>query len=234
MLVGSIEIVVHAHDDIQGLLLHGRRDNHLLDAAFEVRGEQRGRAELARGLEHYVYAGPRDFTRGLMLGERNRLAVDENGACGSAHVVLPSPVNGVERQKMCRGLRPTVDLVDVDEFQVGRAPRRAKSEPSHAAEAVDTNASGHAVLLPQPSFWMSEPTRCRIASLISRTRGSGFPFGSSSGQSSCFAPGTTGHASPHPMVIRSAACRAISGVSRRGGAPSSSTPASRITSTISG
>jgi hypothetical protein len=53
----------------------------------------------------------------------------------------------------------------------------------------------------QPSVAISCSTRPRISSRISRTRGSGFDFGSSSGQSSRFTPGTTGHSSPHPIVI---------------------------------
>jgi hypothetical protein len=37
---------------------------------------------------------------------------------------------------------------------------------------------------------------------IARTRSIGWPFGSSSGQSSRLRPGTYGHSSPHPTVIR--------------------------------
>ena len=80
-----------------------------------------------------------------------------------------------------------------------------------------------------PSCSRSASTRCRISSRISRTRPRGLALGSSSGQSSRLRPGTTGHSSPHPMVIRSWARCAKSVVSFDVGAPDKSTPTSLMT-----
>src|SRR4051812_48659163 len=67
-----------------------------------------------------------------------------------------------------------------------------------------------------------------------RTSSMGLPLGSVSGQSSRFAPGTTGHSSPHPIVTSVCAPLASSAVKFCGRAPARSRPASRMTATTSG
>src|SRR5262249_4427940 len=80
----------------------------------------------------------------------------------------------------------------------------------------------------------NEATSPRTSSRISRTRATGLPFGSSSGQSSRRNPGTTGQASPQPIVTSTSAPRARSSVSRCGCTAERSIPAPPIPSTTSG
>ena len=86
----------------------------------------------------------------------------------------------------------------------------------------------------QPSSSSNRTTRARMSSRMARTPSAGSPFGSGSGQSSRCRPGTTGHASPHPIVTRCVAVAASSGVSFCGTAAPRSRPISRMTATTSG
>lgn len=77
-------------------------------------------------------------------------------------------------------------------------------------------------------------TRSLISSRIARTVSSGWPLGSLRGQSSRSAPGTTGHASPHPIVTSIAAPAASSSVKIWGFCDDRWIPISLITLTTSG
>src|SRR3546814_13816286 len=52
MCLGIVEMIVHAHDDVEGVLFHGRRDDDLRNARFEI-GEL-GRASCRERGGQYV------------------------------------------------------------------------------------------------------------------------------------------------------------------------------------
>src|ERR1017187_10192843 len=85
----------------------------------------------------------------------------------------------------------------------------------------------------QPLACSRPRTRSAISARISRTRSTGLPLGSSSGQSSRSWPGTTGHASPQPMVTSNDAVEASSRVSFCGATADRSTPSSSMACTTS-
>ena len=123
-----VEVIVDAHHDVEGLVvLHRRGDDDLLDAAFVVRSEQLGRAELARALEDQIRTPPIDLAGRRVSAERDRAAIDHELvaiAGGPAGVGRHgADVDRVEREEMRRDLGASHDLVDRDELDVGPLPR---------------------------------------------------------------------------------------------------------------
>ena len=108
------------------------------------------------------------------------------------------------------------------------------NDHERAAAQVIVIRAGSSKLVPALGYSQSRSvarsaTRCRISSRMARTDSIGCPFGSGSCQSSFFSPGTYGQASPHPIVTRSVAWRAISSDRNCGLTPVKSIPSSRIT-----
>src|SRR3546814_6672737 len=56
MCLGIVEMIVHDHDDVEGVLFHGRRDDDLRNARFEIGGRFLNRLELAGTLKNDVDA----------------------------------------------------------------------------------------------------------------------------------------------------------------------------------
>src|SRR5882762_3539714 len=62
VLVGIIQMIVHAHDDVQSALLDRRRDDHFFHAGLEVKLELLFGAKFAARLQHDIDSqiAPRD------------------------------------------------------------------------------------------------------------------------------------------------------------------------------
>ena len=78
------------------------------------------------------------------MAQRNAHAVDRDGVAVGDRFMFPAAVDGVEIQQVGEGGRIAAGVVDADEVDVGIAPCGAQRETSHAAEAVDAGADGHA------------------------------------------------------------------------------------------
>ena len=52
-------------------------------------------------------------------------------------------VNRVELEEVRRRGRPALRLVDMNEVEIGSAPRSAQGEPAHATKSVDSNTYAH-------------------------------------------------------------------------------------------
>ena len=86
---------------------------------------------------------------GVLPNETRRPSMTRSVAVGR-HLTIPAAVHRVEREEVRRDLDVAVELVDVRELELRRAPSRAQREPSHATEAVDPDAD-HDRLPPSPA-----------------------------------------------------------------------------------
>ena len=132
MCAGIVEVIVHAHHDVERTGLDRRRHDHLLDAGGEVRLQRLSRAELAAAFEDHIDAEPAPGrVRRLSPTRRRRPAAPSMTiAARQGDASIPSAVHGIERQQVRRGFGPAGDFVDVDERQVGSdQPARSARRP---------------------------------------------------------------------------------------------------------
>lgn len=120
------------------------------------------------------------------------------------------------------------------DFSTTKAKRSPVAPPATWVICHSYLAAGSTVRPSQPSCCTNLSTRLLMSSRSSRIRSAGCPFGSSKGQSARRSPGTTGHSSPHPIVMSKKAPRAMSGSSFWGLAAERSRPTSSMTWTTSG
>jgi hypothetical protein len=142
----AVQVIVHAHHDVERAPLDRRGDDHLAHAGGEVRRELGGGAELAAALEHDVDAGgpPRHVAGPGDLAEPDGGAIDRQPvSAGRGDVVRPAAVDRIELEQVRGARAAALDLVDVDEREVGPAPGRAHDQAPHASEAVDADADAH-------------------------------------------------------------------------------------------
>src|SRR5262249_4576906 len=151
MLAGVVRLEVDADGERDVLAFGGRGDQHLLDAAVEVRLGLVGLGEAAGRLDDDVdlVLVPRNLGRIFFGDAGDGLAVDDDLAVGG--IDLPR-VGAVDRvmPKQVRERARVGDVVDDDELEVagitGLLPGAYERAPD-SAEAVDSDASCHDLFL---------------------------------------------------------------------------------------
>jgi hypothetical protein len=140
-----VQVLVHADDDGDVLVLGRRRDDHLLRPGLHVYLGLLGVGEDTGRLDHHVRAQvtPGQLAR-VTLGERlERLSAHGDLVRGRLHLVRQPAQDAVVLEQVGEG-RVVGEVVHTDQLDVGPP---VKSRPEEVtpdpAEAVDTNADGH-------------------------------------------------------------------------------------------
>src|SRR3546814_17663137 len=143
-MLGRVEtVLVDAHDDVERPDRLDRRGHyHALHALVEIWLQHVRLAELARGFDHHVAAGPVGGSQLLVVRQRNASALDHERIALGFNRPVPAAVHRVEVQQVRKGGRLAGRVVDLDELDIRLVPRGAQGETAHAAEAVDANANG--------------------------------------------------------------------------------------------
>ena len=141
-----VQMVVHAHDDRDVLVLRGRRDDHRRRTGLQVPRRALGVGELARRLQHQVDAvfEPRDRRGARLAVHPDRLAVDHDRAVLCLDGPRVRAVGGIVLEQPGVGRRID-DVVDRDDLgrAAGAPQQRSQREPSDPAKSVDPDPHSH-------------------------------------------------------------------------------------------
>src|SRR4029453_9453802 len=166
---GIIKVLVDADDDVErGCIFDRCGYDDAFDAAVEIGLELLGFQELTRALQDNVAAKllPGHLSWSDNGREADALAANADGPLGlNLDCRAPAAMDAIEFEEMRRGIRPTLDLVDVDDIEVvcraritlrawDRTERGPESEAPHTPHSIDSHphiASYTANLLLSPS-----------------------------------------------------------------------------------
>jgi hypothetical protein len=139
-----IKVVVHAHDDVEGIAAFDRcGHDDLLHALVEIRGELLRGAKFAAAIEHDVHAmrGPVHVAQFGVFGEGDRAVADPERIAAVRHGLLrPAALHGVEGQQMRGALGATLGIIDQGPIEFGPVPSGAVSETANTTKSIDGDA----------------------------------------------------------------------------------------------
>ncbi len=140
-----IQLIVHAHHNVERALLYRRGDHYLSDTTMEIRFQCLRSNELARTFEHDFNPGfaPWHFARSIEAAVADALAVYFQPARFRGYRNAPTAMHAIEFEQMSGGLGITLQLIDVDNFNLGMIERGAQRQPAHPSKPVNANSYRH-------------------------------------------------------------------------------------------
>ena len=142
--VGGVLVQVHAADEHGGVVLGGGGHDDLLGTGVQVALGLLLGQEQAGGLHHILSTqlAPGQVGGVALGGDRDLLAVDDDGVLGVADLRLALAMHGIILQHVSQVVGGA-QIVDAHDLDLGVVQAGPKDHAANAAKAIDANFNAH-------------------------------------------------------------------------------------------